>query len=238
MGGFGSGRRSERPDVEGCPRLELPRLRREGYLKPSCKTTGVWSWTCGGQPAGSVGLVCAANPNGLSELVVSFTIDSKPVEQHIRLEGLPMRFGGWRWFAICPITGRRCTTLVLTSGTDWFASVKAKGLPYASQSETAMARAHRRIAKAEERLKRLSKFARVETRAQLWHQIDQAQAVVDAGFIMITEKFNGIPGASLTAAARLRKRDVKIDRPSLVTKTKIARYHAARRTAFPVCESS
>jgi hypothetical protein len=101
--------------------------------------------------------------------------------QEIHLVAMPMPFGGCRWFALCPVTGRRCTTLVLPSGGRRFASVRAYRLPYASQREDIFGRAHRRIAKATARLDRMSKYARRPTRQKQWDRITEAEAVLDQG---------------------------------------------------------
>jgi hypothetical protein len=99
-----------------------------------------------------------------------------------------MRFGGWRWYARCPFNGRRCSTLVLPNGGHRFGSVKAWRLPYTSQNEDAIGRAHRRIAKAEARLERLSKYARYPTHAKLCRQIERAEDVLNFGLARTVER--------------------------------------------------
>ena len=56
--------------------------------------------------------------------------DAKP--QAIVIVGLPCRFGGHRYYFLCPQTGRRCE--VLYSGGRGFASRQHKRLSYASQT--------------------------------------------------------------------------------------------------------
>lgn len=192
MGGYGSGPGGGRPTVEGSLRLELPRLRRAGYLKPGCRVSGTWSWSRGGDPSGSVSLACTVDPEGTSEMVISFSHKGEPVTQRIRLEGEPMRFGGWRWYARCPFSGRRCTTLVMPNGGHRFASVKAWRLPYASQNEDAFGRAHRRIAKANERLDRMSKYARKPTRQRQWDRIWDAEEVLDYGLALAWQRLSKV----------------------------------------------
>lgn len=194
MGGYGSGPGGGRPTVEGSLRLELPRLRRAGYLKPGSRVSGTWSWSRGGDPSGSVSLSCAVGPEGTSEMVISFSHKGEPVTQRIRLEGVPMKFGGWRWYARCPFSGRRCTTLVMPNGGHRFASVKAWRLPYASQNEDAFGRAHRRIAKANERLDRMSKYARKPTRQRQWDRIWDAEEVLDYGLALAWQRLSKLEG--------------------------------------------
>ena len=53
--------------------------------------------------------------------------------------------------------------------------MKAWRLPYASQREDIFGRTHRRIAKANERLGRMSKYARTPTRQRQWDRIAEAE---------------------------------------------------------------
>lgn len=71
---------------------------------------------------------------------------------------------------------------------DRFASVKAWRLPYASQNEDAFGRAHRRIAKANERLDRMSKYARRSTRERQWQRISEAEEVLDMGLMRVWDR--------------------------------------------------
>lgn len=48
---------------------------------------------------------------------------------------------GVRWYAVCPIIGRRCTTLVLPPCKCQFAVVKVWGVFYGSQREATIYRA-------------------------------------------------------------------------------------------------
>lgn len=207
MGGYGSGPGGGRPTVEGSFRLELPRLRRAGYFKPGHRVSGTWSWSRGGEPSGSVGIACMVDPERASSMVIDFTRNGEPVTQNITLEAVPMRFGGWRWYARCPFNGRRCTTLVLPNGGHRFASVKAWRLPYASQNEDTFGRAHRRIAKANERLGRMSKYARTPTRQRQWDRIWEGERVLDYGLTVAWARLSGLE-ARLNGASRIKKGDL------------------------------
>jgi hypothetical protein len=185
MGGYGSGPGGGRPSVDASLRLELPRLKRAGYLRPGYSVSGRWSWSYGGTPSGSVGLQCKVDPERESELVLSYSVNGEPVVQRIALVCVPMRFGGWRWYAICPFRNARCTTLVLPNGAKRFGSAKTWKLPYASQREDMFDRAHRRIRKAEDRLERLSRYARTKTKEKLWRRIGDAEEVLDYGTALL-----------------------------------------------------
>jgi len=210
MGGYGSGPGGGRPTVEGSLRIELPRLRRAGYLKTGHRVSGTWSWSRGGEPSGSVSIACMVDPERASSMVIEFTHKGEPVTQNIRLEAVPMRFGGWRWYARCPFSGRRCTTLVMPNGGHRFASVKAWRLPYASQNEDAFGRAHRRIAKANERLARMSKYARTPTRRRQWDRVWDGEKVLDYGLTVAWARLSGLE-ARLSAAGRIKKGDLADD---------------------------
>ena len=80
---------------------------------------------------------------------------------------------------------------MLPNGGHRFASVKGWRLPYASQNEDAIGRAHRRIAKAEARLDRLSKYARYPTHAKLCDQIERAEEVLNMGLVNVLARLGG-----------------------------------------------
>jgi hypothetical protein len=209
MGGFGSGRSgAARPTVESSIRLELPRLRRDGHVKPGQRTHGRLLWTLRGDEVGRVDFVCRMDPRGPSELLLSYSIGTKSVTQHVRMDALPMRFGGHRWYFICPRTSRRCTTLVLPVFGDGFASAKGWGLAYQSQREDAFGRAKRRLAKAEKQIAQLSKYARTPTRDRLWGHIERAEAVFDYGAVAMAAAVLGKPFISRSEAGRARERDL------------------------------
>jgi hypothetical protein len=203
MGGSGSGRYSGRPTVDGSARIELPRLKRSGFLKPGSRVSGAWSWSRGDEPWGSVSLTVWVGFEGRGRLSLDYVVDGLPVEQQIELEGVPMRFGGHRWYARCPASGRRCTTLVLPNGGRRFASVKAWRLAYASQNEDIYGRAHRRIAKAEARLARMSKYARKPTRDKQWARLEHGERVLDFG---LTRALARIMKWDARVAGRKRRR--------------------------------
>jgi len=199
MGGYGSGRRGGRPSVEASFRIELPKLRRAGFLKPGCDTSGIWSWQNNyGEHTGSVRVRCNMAGQFGAELEISCSIDGEPMFQRISLEWASMRFGGRRWYAICPRSGRRCTVLALPNGGRHFASIKAWRLPYASQNEDAIGRAHRSIAKAERKLERLSRYARKRTRQKFWNRIADAEEVLEYGTARLLQRL-------LTRDAKLRR---------------------------------
>ena len=103
----------------------------------------------------------------------------KVIDCVLYLEEQPLPYGGERWFALCPRTGRRCTALVLPPGQTHFASLKGWNVPYGSQRECPIHRAHRAIEKAQVRRKALSKYTRTPTRERLWDRLIERQVFVD-----------------------------------------------------------
>lgn len=65
---------------------------------------------------------------------------------------VPCRFGGVRWFFLCPITHKRVTTLYLDKKRKRFVSMQAAGLSYRSQSLNEKGRLKRRLRKIERRI--------------------------------------------------------------------------------------
>ena len=97
----------------------------------------------------------------------------------VPLEEYPLPYGGERWYALCPFTGRRCTSLVLPPGKTQFASVKGWGVPYGSQRECPIHRGYRAIEKVRGRRKALSKYTRKPTRDRLLDKLIKRQVFVD-----------------------------------------------------------
>ena len=103
----------------------------------------------------------------------------KAVNCVVYLEEHPLPYGGERWFALCPRTGRRCTALVLPTGQTQFASVSGWSVAYGSQRECPIHRGHRAIDKGQRRLGGLSKYTRKPTRARLLDRLIERQVFVD-----------------------------------------------------------
>lgn len=165
MGGFGSGRQGGRATVEGCRSLKLDvnRVTRAVRAKLRDVPEGakleagpvVWTWTTQGEasPWARVLVLLRLDPwRGEARLV--FDVDhysrrTGPQDQVVQMETTPCRFGGRRWWWLCPATSRRCSTLYLPNGGTRFLSrgPGAYRLAYASQRADAMRRSHARLAR-------------------------------------------------------------------------------------------
>ncbi|MDZ4775155.1 MAG: hypothetical protein SGJ23_00035 [Alphaproteobacteria bacterium] len=85
--------------------------------------------------------------------MLRYVCDGAPVRQTVRLVASTPRFGGVRWWFVCPVTGRRVRALYLPPGARMFASRHAYTLTYQSRRESGRDRA----------------IVRLLTRHGLWH---------------------------------------------------------------------
>jgi hypothetical protein len=147
MGGAWSGRwhlHTKAQTVEECLILDIGLLAREGALVPW--HTGNISWSRGGKESSSIGFTVRPMEAGLC-LVLNYTwklggaADCEVVQETIRLESTPMRFGGVRWWAWCPLAvdGRNCCRrvgkLYLPPGGRYFGCRSCYRLTYRSAQE-------------------------------------------------------------------------------------------------------
>jgi hypothetical protein len=180
MGGYGSGRRSNRWTTDDCLRINLSNLKQLGMLQRHCMARHEEVWSQYGQTTGRLTLVTDAHCLEPSPcLRVTGRAFGKVIDCVVWLEEQPLPYGGERWYALCPRTGRRCTALVLPPGQTHFASVKGWNVAYGSQRECPIHRGHRAIYKAQERRKALSKYTRKPTRERLWDRLIERQVFVD-----------------------------------------------------------
>jgi hypothetical protein len=168
LGGYGSGRRSNRPTTDDCLHINLSTLKRLGMLQRHCMTRRERVWSRYDLTLGDLTLVtdvhCLETWPCLKITGYAF---GKAIDCIVYLEEQPLPYGGERWYALCPRTGSRCTALVLPPGQTHFASVKGWNVAYGSQRECPIHRAHRAIERAKVRRKALSKYARKPTRERL-----------------------------------------------------------------------
>jgi hypothetical protein len=180
MGGYGSGRRSNRWTTDECVHINLSTLKQLGMLQRHCMSRRERVWSQSGQTTANLMLVSDVHCLQSSpRLTIAGYAFGKVIDCVVYLKEQPLPYGGERWYALCPRTGRRCTVLVLPPGQVQFASVKGWNVPYSSQRECAIHRAHRAIDKAQRRLKGLSKFTRKSTRERLVDKLIERQMFVE-----------------------------------------------------------
>jgi hypothetical protein len=78
--------------------------------------------------------------------------DGAEGESLVKVAGLALPCGAWRWLWRCPVAGHRCAALYLPPGGSMFASRVAQRLHYACQDETPSQRAARKARKLRRRL--------------------------------------------------------------------------------------
>ena len=152
MGGTGSGRdrTRNRGTVNAAIRLDIRVFRRRGLLQPGAVTSGVQSWNRAGEDVGSVGVTVNLTDPNSGAAVVRFNLNGVPQVQEIDLVGIPMRYGGLRYYFRCPKQRRLCEVLPMVGGV--FASRQAQRLSYQSQSADQIDRMRDRANRLEKRL--------------------------------------------------------------------------------------
>ena len=140
-----------------------------------------------GEETGSVGVtVNLADPDA-GFVVVRFNLNGDPRVQEIQLESRPMRYGGRRYYFLCPKHGRRCEVLPMVGGV--FASQQAGRLTYQSQSADQIDRMRDRAHKLEKRLwpdkgKPRPRGRNRERLVEAWSEADSAFENLFAAIIM------------------------------------------------------
>ena len=95
MGGYGSGRRSNKPKVEECSSIDANHLNRDGCLKTGWN--GAMAWSRNGKKFSSIGMRATADYLHLGYSSKHYG----SVIQPIRIERMPCRFGGSRAYFSC-----------------------------------------------------------------------------------------------------------------------------------------
>ena len=151
MGGSSSGRyrTRNRGAVEATCRIDLRFLRKQGAFSEGRRATGTLSWNRGGTPSGSLGYTVDMDPQD-RRLILSYSTGGEARTVTVQLEAVPMRFGGFRYYALCPRTLRRCLVLPVVGGV--VACRQAHRLTYASQSMDRLDRVRERMNRCEKRL--------------------------------------------------------------------------------------
>jgi hypothetical protein len=175
--------------VDAALRLDLRVMRRQGFLVPGAVTSGVQRWTrvATGEESGSVGVtVNLADPEA-GFVVVRFNLNGDPRVQEIQLDSRPMRYGGRRYYFLCPKHGRQCEVLPMVGGV--FASRQAGRLTCQSQSADQIDRMRDRAHKLEKRLwpdkgKPRPRGRNRERLVEAWSEADSAFENMFAATIM------------------------------------------------------
>ena len=151
MGGSASGRyrTRNRGTVDAACRIDLRFLRKQGALREGHTASGTLHWSRRGEPTGSMGYTVVMDPEA-RRLILSYSTGGEARTVTVQLVAVPMRFGGFRYYALCPRTLRRCQVLPVVGGV--IACRQAHRLTYASQSMDRLDRTRERMERYEKRL--------------------------------------------------------------------------------------
>lgn len=171
------GTRTHRPTTNDCVIIKLPELKRLGMVKRDHLSRRNLVLSSRETPAARLTIVSdityVKQPPCLE---IAGTAFSQAIDQRIELESLPMRLGGERWYARCPKTGKRYTTLVLPYGETSFASMAGWDVSYLSQRLDSGKRKWLALEKLDQKLEGLSKYTRKPTRRRLEDRIEELEA--------------------------------------------------------------
>lgn len=155
-------------------------LRQNGMLLEFMDHRLQRRWQLGGNLVGDIFLTTTFTGDiAYPSLQIDGTCFGRPVMQTVQLVSRQMRFGGKRWYFVCPQTKRPCCRLILPPGAKAFASVKGWGLPYRLQYDDAVTRATKAIGKLTARSKALPKYTRTGTRKAFQARIMAKNAFLD-----------------------------------------------------------
>lgn len=172
--------RTYKPTVEDCIALDMSMLRKNGMLLEFMDHRLQRRWQLGSSLVGDIFLSTTFTGDiAYPTLQIDGTCFGRPVMQTVQLVSKRMRFGGNRWYFVCPQTKRLCCKVILPPDAKAFASVKGWGLSYRSQYDDAVTRATKAIAKLTARSKALPKYTRTGTRKAFQARIMAKNAFLD-----------------------------------------------------------
>ena len=149
MGGYGSGFQGARKStVEDGLTISISAMLKKRALVPGSLTSGSWMWSYPGrEPHAKIGY--RANMIDIEDALITldYSANGQPMRYDVRLVYTVPRFGGRRWWFMCPLQPRnggqppRVAKLHLPPGGRYFASRAHYGLTYRSSQENGAHRA-------------------------------------------------------------------------------------------------
>jgi hypothetical protein len=135
MGGWGSGWQGPKKiTVEECLALPVKDFTDFGAFKLGWRK-GVYSWRCGEEQVATLEYSTSMSPED-GTLWLRHWVDGKFMHYTVSLVTTVPRYGGRRWWFICPIKKIRVAKLYLPPGATQFGSRKAHDLTYRSSQES------------------------------------------------------------------------------------------------------
>lgn len=178
MGPFHSTRaKTYKLTVEDCIALDTAMLRKRDMLLDWMDHRLPLQWQLGSTLVGDIFLTATfIGDIAYPRLRIDGTCFGRPIVQTVRLVSKTMRFGGKRWYFLCPSTKRLCCKLILPPGANVFASVKGWNVAYRSQRDDAVTRTRKTQSKLLRRLRTLPSRTRHQTLQQLCERIEAKEA--------------------------------------------------------------
>jgi hypothetical protein len=130
--------------VEECEALDTNRWTREGILKAGVHLRGGWRWVYHGGRENSIGYEVNTLDQGRPFVRLFYTItragtqERESLDYRVQLTSTRPRFGGLRWWFVCPLLARGCPCerrvrkLYLPSGGRYFGCRHCHDLTYES----------------------------------------------------------------------------------------------------------
>jgi len=171
MGGTDSGRKrtANRGYVEQFPVVDLRVLKRASLLRHGECTYDTLRWR--NQDLNTVEVRLFVDLSDADDAAIRITGDVP--DQRAAIECVPCQFGGYRCYFLCPLNGTRCEQLFLVDGI--FASRKAHKITYASQSESDLSRARRKVRKIHRQIDGDARYSRPRGRNR-WSKMQNLRA--------------------------------------------------------------
>lgn len=168
-----------------------------GFLKPGAWCSGTMSWTRYGETSGSINFsVDLRDPDrGVAHLW--FSHEGVERRQIVQMAAVPCRYGGRRYYFLCPKTGQLCAVLCCVHG--YFASRQYHRLAYSSQSEDYWDRLLRARNKVQARLDGEDGRPRPKgrNRERLFARWQALEEGLDRRLVMFVDRYRAKYGADL-----------------------------------------
>jgi hypothetical protein len=118
------------PVVEDGLRLDVHRVVQAGKKR---HVPFQWQWTCDGRVTASITITVIFEGATYGTLALRYICNGKPFDQTFHLEADACRFGGLRWFVICPVTRRRASKLYSLGGAGFHERYRYVRVAYRTQ---------------------------------------------------------------------------------------------------------
>lgn len=175
-----SAAKTDKLTVEDCIALDTAMLRKRDMLLDWMDHRLPLQWQLDGALVGDIFLTTTFTGDiAYPTMRIDGTCFGRPIVQTVKLVSREMRFGGRRWYFVCPSSKQLCCKLILPPGSTAFASAKGWHLPYRSQTEDAIARTQRACRKLGRRIQALPSRTRHRTLQNLLKRVDAKEAFLD-----------------------------------------------------------